>query len=170
MEVVPGSGSIRTVDTFGDMQLHLEWSAPDPPASSSQGRGNSGVIIMGRYEIQILDSYENPTYADGQAASVYGQHPPLVNVTRPPSDWNVYDIIFQAPRFDGEELETPGYVTVMHNGVIVQYHQEILGPVAHRGLNDYAAHPPAGALQLQDHDNPMRFRNIWVRRLELGKQ
>jgi hypothetical protein len=167
LEVVPNSGSIQTVDTFGDCQLHIEWSAPSPPEGNSQGRGNSGVIIMGRYEVQVLDSYNNVTYADGQAASVYGQYPPLVNVTRPPGEWNVYDIVFEAPRFENNKLSRPGYVTVIHNGVLVQYHREIRGAVAHKHLAEYEPHSPAGPLVLQDHGNPTRFRNIWVRPLGL---
>ena len=167
LEVVPDSGSIQSVDTFGDCQLHLEWSAPDKIESSSQARGNSGVILMGRYEIQVLDSYNNPTYADGQASAIYGQYPPLVNVTRPPTDWNVYDIIFKAPQFDGEKLVKPGYVTVFHNGVLVHYHRKLIGAVAHKDVGKYQPHPPAGSLVLQDHGNPMQFRNIWVRPLEL---
>jgi hypothetical protein len=167
LEVVPKSGSIQTVDTFGDCQLHIEWSAPDTPESSSQARGNSGVILMGHYEIQVLDSYDNVTYADGQASAVYGQYPPMVNVTRAPTDWNVYDIIFKAPVFDGDKLVKPGYVTVFHNGVLVHYHRKIMGAVAHKGVAEYRPHPPAGSLVLQDHDNPTQFRNIWVRPLEL---
>ena len=167
MEVEPGSGSIRSIDTFGDMQLHIEWSAPTPAESSSQGRGNSGVIIMGRYEIQVLDSYENTTYADGQAAAVYGQYPPAANVTRPPGDWNVYDIIFKAPRFEDDELVSAGYVTVFHNGVLMHYHRKLIGPVGHRAVNKYKPHSPAGPLHLQDHGNKTRFRNIWVRHLDL---
>lgn len=167
MEVSPRTGSIRTVDTFGDCQLHIEWSAPTPVESSSQGRGNSGVILMTRYEIQVLDSYDNVTYADGQAASIYGQYPPMVNVTRPPTDWNVYDIVFKAPQFDGEKKIEDGYVTVFHNGVLVHYNRRLIGAVAHQEVGQYSPHPPAGPLLLQDHGNPTRFRNIWVRPLDL---
>jgi hypothetical protein len=167
LEVVPDSGSIVSVDTFGDCQLHIEWSAPTPPEGSSQGRGNSGVILMGKYEIQVLDSFDNITYADGQAAAVYGQYPPLVNVTRAPGEWNVYDIVFQAPEFDGDRLVDHAYVTVFHNGVLVQYHRKIIGGVAHRNVAKYEPHSPAGPLLLQDHGNPTRFRNIWVRPLQL---
>ncbi len=168
MEVEPNSGSIQTVDTFGDCQLHIEWSAPTPPESSSQSRGNSGVIIMGKYEIQVLDSYDNVTYADGQASAIYGQYPPMVNVTRAPGDWNVYDIVFQAPVFDGDKLVKPAYATVFHNGVLVHYHRKLLGAVAHKSLAEYSPHSPAGPLVLQDHGNRTRFRNIWVRPLDLG--
>jgi hypothetical protein len=166
--VEPNSGSIQTAETFGDCQIHIEWSAPSPPQGSSQGRGNSGVIIMGLYEIQVLDSYNNITYADGQASAVYGQYPPLVNATRAPGEWNVYDIVFLAPRFDGNKLVRPGYVTVFHNGVLVQYNREIIGAVAHKALAKYTPHSPAGPLMLQDHGNPTRFRNIWVRPLDLA--
>ncbi len=165
--VEPNSGSLQTANTFGDCQIHIEWSAPTPPESSSQARGNSGVLIMGRYEIQILDSYNNITYADGQASAVYGQYPPLVNVTRPPGEWNVYDIVFKAPQFDGSKLVKPAYVTVFHNGTLVQYNREILGEVAHKALAKYTPQSPAGPLVLQDHHNPTRFRNIWVRPLDL---
>ena len=165
--VAPNSGSIQSAETFGDCQIHIEWSAPTPPEGSSQGRGNSGVLIMGHYEIQVLDSYNNITYADGQASSVYGQYPPMVNVTRPPGEWNVYDIVFKAPVFDGSKLVTPAYVTVFHNGTLVHYNREILGAVAHKALAKYVPHSPAGPLMLQDHGNPTRFRNIWVRPLDL---
>lgn len=167
MEVTPHSGSVQTVDTFGDCQLHVEWSTPNPPKGSSQGRGNSGVILMGRYEIQVLDSFENITYADGQASALYGQYPPLVNVTRPPGEWNVYDIVFQAPRFEKDELVKPAYTTVFHNGVLVHYRRRLIGRVAHKNLGKYTPHSPAGSLVLQDHGDPVRFRNIWVRPLEL---
>jgi hypothetical protein len=165
--VEPNSGSIQSAETFGDCQLHIEWSAPTPAEGSSQGRGNSGVIIMGHYEIQVLDSYNNITYADGQASAVYGQYPPMVNVTRPPGEWNVYDIVFRAPRFDGEKLQRPAYVTVFHNGALVHYNRQILGAVAHKELAKYRPHSPAGPLLLQDHGNRTRFRNIWVRPLNL---
>jgi hypothetical protein len=165
--VAPNSGSIQSAETFGDCQIHIEWSAPAPPEGSSQGRGNSGVIIMGLYEIQVLDSYNNITYADGQASAVYGQYPPLVNATRPPGEWNVYDIVFLTPRFDGNKLVRPGFVTVFHNGVLVHHNREIIGAVAHKSLAKYVPHSPAGPLLLQDHGNPTRFRNIWVRPLDL---
>ncbi len=164
-EAVGGSGSIVTRKEFGDMQLHIEWSAPAEIKSESQGRGNSGVIIMGKYEIQILDSYNNDSYADGQAASIYGQFPPQVNVTKAPGQWNVYDIIFEAPRFDGENLVKPARATVFHNGVLVQNAKELIGPMAHQEVAKYKPHPSKGHLLLQDHGNSTRFRNIWARRL-----
>jgi hypothetical protein len=133
MEVVAGSGSIETVDSFGDLQLHIEWASPLEVTGVSQGRGNSGVFLMGRYEIQILDSYENRTYADGQAAAMYGQYPPLVNVCRPPGEWQSYDIMFKAPRFEGDELVSPARVTVLHNGVLVHADREFVGATSQRG-------------------------------------
>jgi hypothetical protein len=169
MEVVPNSGSIQSAETFGDCQIHIEWSAPDPPEGSSQGRGNSGVIVMGRYEFQVLDSYQNITYADGQASAIYGQYPPLANVTRPPGQWNVYDIVFRAPVFDGDKLVKPAYATVFHNGVLVHYNRKLIGAVVHKSLAQYVPHSPAGPILLQDHGNPTRFRNIWVRPLELDE-
>ncbi len=163
----PGGGTITTNDEFGDCQLHVEWSAPNPPKGQDQGRGNSGVLIMGRYEIQVLDSYENLTYADGQAAAIYGQYPPLVNASRKPGEWQTYDILFTAPRFttDGK-VESPAYVTVFHNGVVVHNHTAMLGPMVYRALARYTPHGPKGPLSLQDHGNPVRFRNIWVRELK----
>jgi hypothetical protein len=165
-EIVPRTGRLATKEKFGDVQLHIEWMIlPDTPGSG-QNKGNSGVEIMGRYEIQVLESYENVTYADGQAASIYGQWPPLVNASRPPGEWNVYDIFFEAPRFDGEKLVKPAYVTVVHNGVMVHHRQEILGRAIHRRVATYAPHAPEESLTLQDHGHPVRYRNIWVRRLK----
>ncbi len=165
MQAAPGSGSVETREEFGDCQLHIEWSAPTDIKGKSQGRGNSGVIIMGRYEIQVLDSFKNDTYPDGQAASIYGQYPPQVNVTRKPGEWNVYDIVFEAPRFENEKLIKPAKATVFHNGVLVQHARELTGPMAHQKVLPYQPHPPRGRLMLQDHGNPVRFRNIWIRSL-----
>jgi len=168
MQVKPGSGDLMTRDSFGDVQLHIEWATPAEVVGDSQGRANSGVYFLGRYEVQILDSYNNKTYADGQAGALYGQYPPLANASRKPGEWQTYDIIFEAPRFDEDgELERPAYVTVIHNGVLVQNHRALLGPTEHRRVGIYAAHEPAGQIKLQDHGNPMRFRNIWLRPLEL---
>jgi hypothetical protein len=164
-EVVPGTGSLSTKDKFGDMQLHVEWAAPAVIKGESQNRGNSGVLLMSRYEVQVLDSYENPTYADGQAASVYGQHPPLVNACRKPGEWQTYDIVFEAPRFDGEKLVKPAYVTVFQNGILMQNRQEIIGRTPHARVGTYAPHGPEEPLQLQNHGSPVRFRNIWIRKL-----
>ena len=162
---VNGTGSIETKEEFGDMQLHLEWAAPAKVESSSQGRGNSGVFLMGRYELQVLDSFDNRTYSDGQAAAMYGQTPPMVNACRKPGEWQTYDVIFTAPRFDKDALVSPGVLTVLHNGVVVHNGDAFIGATAHRELAKYSAHPPQGPLQLQDHGNPVRYRNIWVRRL-----
>jgi len=158
------SGDIATKEAFGDCQLHLEFCTPSPPKGESQGRGNSGVFLMSRYEVQVLDSYENKTYADGQCGAIYGQTPPLVNVARKPGEWQSYDILFTAPRFDGEKLTSPGFVTVLHNGIVVQNHTAILGSTAHRSLPKYGPHEQA-PLRLQDHGDPVRYRNIWIRRL-----
>jgi hypothetical protein len=165
MEVVAKTGDILTREEFGDCQLHLEFRTPAPPRSNSQGRSNSGVFFFGRYEIQVLDSFENPTYADGQATAIYGQTPPLVNASRQPGEWQTYDIIFTAPRFQGDKMESPPYVTVIHNGVVTHHHKEILGPTRHRALPQVQAHGPKGPIRLQDHGDPIRFRNIWVRPL-----
>jgi hypothetical protein len=166
MEVVPGTGSIQTKEKFGDIQLHLEWAAPAEVHGNSQNRGNSGVLLMTRYEIQVLDSYDNPTYADGQAAAIYGQAPPPVNASRKPGEWQTYDIVFEAPAFDGDKLVKPAYVTVFHNGVVMHNRREIIGRTPHAKLGTYAAHGPEEPLELQNHGSPVRFRNIWIRRLE----
>lgn len=166
-EVVSGTGDIATKRDFGDVQLHLEWAAPLPVKGSGQGRGNSGVFLMGLYEIQILDSYENPTYPDGQAAAIYGQYPPLVNASRPPGEWQSYDILFRRPRFGpGGSLLAPAYVTLLHNGVLVQNNVALRGPTKHQQRPPYAVHPDRLPLILQDHGNPVRFRNVWIRELE----
>ena len=166
LEVLPKAGFLYTKQAFGDCQLHVEFAEPTPPTGESQGRGNSGVFLMGRYEIQVLDSYQNKTYADGQAAAVYGQYPPLVNAARPPGEWQSYDIIFHGPRFDGSgRLTRPARVTVLHNGVLVQDNVELTGPTEHGERPPYKAHPEKLPLGLQDHGNPVRFRNIWIREL-----
>lgn len=162
---VNGTGNIETREHFGDCQLHLEWAAPAKVEASSQGRGNSGVFLLGRYEIQILDSFQNATYADGGAGALYGQFPPLVNASRAPGEWQSYDIFFRAPRFEGDTLVAPALVTVVHNGVVVQHAQELLGATRHREVATYSAHAATGPIVLQDHGNPVRFRNIWVRKL-----
>ncbi|HEX5053159.1 MAG TPA: DUF1080 domain-containing protein [Planctomycetota bacterium] len=167
---VNGTGDIWTRQEFGDCQLHVEWATPRPAKGSSQGRGNSGVFLFGRYEIQVLDSYDNATYADGQAAAIYGQTPPLVNACRAPGEWQTYDIIFVAPRFGADgKLSSPARVTVIHNGVLVQLDQEVLGMTAHRTLPRYEAHGPTGPIKLQDHGDPVRYRNLWVRPLDFAR-
>ena len=167
MEVVAGTGALITVREFGDVQLHIEWASPDPPKGSDQDRGNSGVFFMGRYEVQVLDSYGNITYPDGQAGAVYGQYPPLVNVSRPPGAWQTYDIVFRRPRFNPDStLASPATLTVFHNGVLVQDRVTLTGPTAHRSRPGFTAHPARLPISLQDHAHPVRYRNIWVRALE----
>lgn len=166
---VNGTGDIETVATFGDCQLHLEWAAPAPAQGDSQGRGNSGVFLLGRYEVQILDSFDNATYADGQAAALYGQTPPLVNACRRPGEWQSYDIVFHAPRFAADgSVAAPARVTVFHNGVLVHLEQEFFGATAHRALPAYRQHAATGPIRLQDHGDAVRFRNVWVRPLPSG--
>lgn len=149
---------------FGDCQIHLEFASPSEVKGEGQGRGNSGLYLMGRYEVQILDSYENETYFDGQCGSVYKQSPPIVNASKPPGEWQMLDVIFKAPQFsEAGELVAPGYVTVLHNGLVVQNHFELQGGTSYVAPPKYEAHPPKAPLHLQFHGNPVRFRNIWVR-------
>lgn len=166
--VAKGTGDITTKQDFNDFQLHIEWSIPTDITGTSQARGNSGVFLQDRYEIQVLDSYNSRTYSNGQAASVYKQYPPLVNVMRKPGEWNVYDTIFVAPRFkeDGAVF-SPARVTVLHNDVVVQNHVDIKGPMRYIGLPEYKAHGKA-PLHLQDHGDPSKpisYRNIWIREM-----
>ena len=157
------SGSIRTKEEFGDVQLHVEWASPSKVEGESQGRGNSGVYLMGRYEIQVLDSYQNKTYPNGQAASFYGHNAPLVNASRKPGEWQAYDIIFRAPKKAADGTVTPGSFTVLHNGVLVQDHIPVKGGATTAAeLKGFAE---KGPIILQDHNNPVRFRNIWLRKL-----
>lgn len=166
LEVAPGTGGIFTIAEFGDVQLHLEWMSPAPARDVGQDRGNSGVFLMGRYEVQVLDSWENTTYADGQAAALYGQYPPLVNASLPPGTWQSFDIIFRRPRFDGTgKLVTPARMTVLHNGVLVHQNVALLGPTTHMVRTPYSVHADRLPIALQDHGSPVRFRNIWVRHL-----
>jgi hypothetical protein len=165
VEVVPNGGDMRTKDAFGDVQLHVEWAAPSAVRNSSQNRGNSGIFLQNRYEVQVLDSSDNPTYADGQAGAIYGQWPPLVNPVRRPGEWQSYDIVFEAPRFEGERLLKPAYLTVFLNGVLLHAHKEVMGPTVHRAVAKYATQPDEDGLMLQDHQQPVRYRNIWIRRL-----
>lgn len=165
-EVRPGSGQLVSRDSFGDVQLHIEFMSPSPPRGTGQGRGNSGVFLMNKYEMQVLDSYQNTTYPDGQAGAMYGQFPPLVNASRPPGAWQSYDIIFHGPRFDSSgRLTRPATVTALHNGILVQDDVTLTGPVGHYVRPPYEAHPEKLPLGLQDHGNPVRFRNIWLREL-----
>jgi len=165
MEVVPKSGNIVSKKQFGDCQLHVEWAAPEEVIGDSQGRGNSGVFLMGLYEIQVLDCYENPTYADGLTAGIYGQFPPLVNACRKPGEWQTYDIVWVGPQFDGDKLLSPARLTVFQNGVLVHHDTVLTGPTTHRAVQPYEPHPPEGPLELQDHGDMVRFRNIWYRPL-----
>lgn len=165
LQCKPGAGYIRTKEEFGDCQLHVEWSAPAKVEGNSQGRGNSGVFLMGQVEVQVLDNYNNPTYADGFAGSVYGVNPPAANSLRAPGEWQVYDIIFRRPIWkDGKEIES-GYLTVFINGVLVQDHSPLEGGGGHMGRSKARPFPEKGPLKIQDHGNPVRFRNIWYRSL-----
>jgi len=164
-EVVPRSGDIATKEKFGDVQLHVEWAAPAEVRGNSQKRGNSGIFLQGRYEVQVLDSYRNPTYADGQAGAIYGQWPPMVNPARKPGEWQEYDIVFEAPRFENGNLVKPAYLTVFLNGVLLHHRKELAGPTVHRALAHYAPQPATDSLMLQDHGTPVRYRNIWVRKI-----
>lgn len=166
MRVVPGTGGIHSKKKFGDMQLHIEWASPEEVKGSSQGRGNSGVFLMQRYEIQVLDCYQNPTYPDGTTGAIYGQYPPLVNACTAPGEWNVYDILWQAPVFAGEELVSPACVTVLQNGVVLHNHTELMGPTRHKSAPAYEPHEATGGIGLQDHGDLVRFRNIWVREIK----
>ena len=165
MECTPGSGYIRTKEKFGDCQLHVEWAAPKNVQGDSQGRGNSGIFLMGRVEIQVLDDYNNPTYADGFAGSAYGVNPPMANPLHAPGEFQVVDIVFRRPIYkDGKPLD-PGYVTVFINGVLVQDHTVLEGGTGHMGRSRPGPLPEKGPLKLQDHGNPVRFRNVWYRQL-----
>ena len=166
MTVASGTEDIYSRQVFGDVQLHIEWRTPGLVEGDDQGRGNSGVFLQGLYEVQVLDSFQNNTYSNGQAASIYKQHIPLVNASRGPGEWQVYDIVFNAPRFSSDAvLEKPAFITVFHNGVLVQNHVEIKGATVYIGQPQYQAHAPKLALMLQNHNNPVSYRNIWVRDL-----
>jgi hypothetical protein len=163
MEVVRGTGSLVSKEKFGSAQIHVEWATPAEVRESSQRRGNSGVFLMRRWEIQILDSWENPTYAKGEAAALYGIAQPLVNACREPGKWQTFDIIFDAPVYGGDTLVTPPYVTLLHNGLLVQNHVPLSGRRDRGGASE--PFPVVGPLMLQDHPGPVRFRNVWVRPL-----
>lgn len=166
-------GGIRTKGKWADFQLHLEFATPTQMRGTGQGRGNSGILINAMYEVQVLDSYTNQTYPDGQAGALYGQTPPLVNASKPPGEWQSYDIIFESPRWEGTNLVKKAAVTVLHNGVVLHHRREYIGgtdgisrDVPHTGLGRYGApHAPEVFLELQDHNNPVRYRNIWIRQL-----
>lgn len=163
--VKKGTGDIKTKKAFGDFQLHIEWRTPSEIVGDGQGRGNSGIFMQERYELQVLDSYESPTYSNGQAGSIYKQSVPLVNATRKPGEWQVYDVAYTAPRFsENGRVIVPAYITVFHNGVLIQNHTQIYGPTEYKGLPVYVSHGKA-SLKLQDHGNPVSYRNIWVREL-----
>lgn len=165
--MIMGKGGQQTIAAFGDIQLHIEWSSPRPPQGEDQNRGNSGIKLMGLYEIQVLDGYQNATYADGLQGALYGQYPPMVNASKPPGEWQSYDIYFRAPRFNEDQsLKTPAYVTVVHNGVLVQHHRAFLGPTRWRNNSGYRYHESKLPLSLQWHQSPVRYRNIWVRPIE----
>jgi len=165
VEVAANAGDLRSKEKFGDVQLHIEWAAPAQVRGNSQNRGNSGIFLQGRYEVQVLDSSDNLTYADGQAGAIYGQWPPLANATRKPGEWQSYDIVFEAPRFEGQKLVKSAYLTVFLNGVLLHNRKEVMGPTVHRQLAKYVPQPEEDSLVLQDHQHPVRYRNIWVRRL-----
>jgi len=161
-----GRGSIMTRESFGDVQLHLEFAEPAPARGTGQERGNSGIKFMGLYEIQVLDSFQAPTYADGAVGAIYGEYPPLVNAARPPGEWQTYDIVFEAPVFRDGALISPAFATVFLNGVVVQLRRPIMGATSPTTTpHAYAPTPAEMPLLLQDHSSPVRFRNIWIRRL-----
>jgi hypothetical protein len=158
-------GYAETKQAFGDCQLHVEFREPEVVRGSGQGRGNSGVFLMGRYELQVLDSYNNPTYYDGQCGAMYKQHPPLVNVSRKPGEWQTYDIVWEAPKFEEGKVVKPAFITVLQNGVVVQAHQPLEGSTLYDHPPHYEPHAAKEPLRLQDHGNPVQFRNIWIREL-----
>ncbi len=165
-ETAPGTGQIETKQTFGDIQLHVEWAAPAPPRGVGQDRGNSGIFLMGQFELQVLDSFHAETYADGQAGAIYGEYPPLFNASRPPGEWQTYDVAFRRPRFapSGQLLE-PARVTLFHNGILVQNNEEPFGPTSWLKWLPYTDQGDRGPIALQDHSHPVRYRNIWLREL-----
>jgi hypothetical protein len=154
---------VKCKEVFGDCQVHIEWATDEKAEGSGQGRSNSGVFLMDIYEIQVLDSYNNETYFDGQCGAIYKQHPPLANATRPPGQWQTYDIIWTCPRFADGKLVSPAFVTLLHNGVLVQNHFQLEGDTPYHRAPEYQPHADKGSIRLQYHGNPVRFRNIWVR-------
>lgn len=165
MTVAKGTGDVKTKQTFGDIQLHIEWRSPEKVEGDGQGRGNSGIFFCELYELQVLDSYNNRTYSNGQAGSIYKQSMPMVNASRRPGEWQTYDAVFIAPKFNPDgTLNAPGHITVFHNGILIHHHTEIKGTTEYIGKPRIVAHGK-GSLRLQDHGNPTSFRNIWVREL-----
>ena len=166
LTIVPGTPGIRTKQHFGDVQLHIEWRTPPEARGEGQDRGNSGIYLQSRYELQVLDSYESPTYPNGQAGSIYKQHAPLVNACLAPGEWQTYEIVFMAPRFNPDStLYAPGTFTVFHNGILIQNHVALRGTIVFIGLPAYDYHDLKQSLFLQDHDHPVSYRNIWIREL-----
>lgn len=166
IEIVPRTGRLRTKQSFGDCQLHIEWQIPPQATGNGQSIGNSGVELMGRYEIQVLESESHLTYADGGAGAIYGVWPPMVNPARPQGEWNTYDIFFEAPHFEGEKVVKPATITVLFNGVLVQNHKAYLGTTVWRKIGIYTPHAAELPLTLQDHSQAVRFRNIWIRKIK----
>ncbi len=165
--VTAGPGGIRSKAEFGDCQVHIEWASAAQAKGSGQGRSNSGVFLMGKYEVQVLDSYRNKTYFDGQCGAIYKQHPPLVNACRKPGQWQSYDIIWKAPRFDNDgKLVSPAFITLLQNGVLIQNHFQLEGDTPYNRAPAYKAHPEKGPIGLQFHGDPVRYRNIWVREVK----
>jgi hypothetical protein len=165
LTVKPGAGDIETKQQFDDYQLHIEFRTPAEVKGNSQGRGNSGIFMQGVYELQVLDSYNNPTYSNGSAGSIYKRFMPLVNASRKPGEWQTYDVAYTAPKFNKDSLIiTPGFITVFHNGVLIQLHTPIIGTTPYIGAFEYQVHGK-GPIRLQDHSNPTSFRNIWIREL-----
>lgn len=158
---------LKTKQGFGDIQLHVEWRTPSPATGNGQGRANSGIFLMERYEVQVQDNFDNQTYPDGQAGAIYGQYSPYVNASREPGVWQSYDIIFLAPKFKDGKLVKPAYLTVFHNGVLVQYNRELIGSTTHKRVGTYSAHPEKLPIRLQDHGNPVQYRNIWLREINV---
>lgn len=163
--LISGNSHLATREKFGSMQLHLEWMGPPDFKGPWYNQGNNGVMLMGLFEIQIFDSFNEKIYPDGACGAIYGQTPPYVNVTRPPGQWQSYDIVFIAPKFQGERLAAPARVTVFQNGVVVLFNEEIHGETGHRILPEYKQKQSEGPLALGGHGCPVRFRNIWVRKL-----
>lgn len=163
--VIKGTGDIKTKKTFGDFQLHIEWRTPAEVVGEGQGRGNSGIFLQEKYELQVLDSYESVTYSNGQAGSIYKQSVPLINACRKPGEWQSYDVLYTAPRFgESGRVIVPAYVTVLHNGIVIHNHTQITGPTEYQGMPVYSPHGKGG-IKLQDHGNPVSYRNIWIREL-----